>query len=339
MPTTHASPKGLDLARALFETCRSDLFSALPEEVTAVLAAGLVGEGSECFGFDDAVSRDHDWGPAFCLWLPEEDLGRHAATIERALEVLPLEFSGFPVRMAAAQRNERVGPLSIERFYARFLRVPHVPRTWQEWHAIPEHHYAVCTNGAVFLDQLATRGDRHPYAERPVTSLTTIRNSLLRYYPDDLRLKKIAARCALMAQSGQYNLLRSLKRDDPLTATLCAARFAEQACMLAHHLARRFTPFYKWVAPSAAHVSPLGEQIAQRLRTLLGTLPAFEQGTTDDAFGRMEALVEEICVACITELHAQDLSDATDGWLMEHASNVQSRIETPELARAPVFSG
>ena len=64
---------GLELSRAFYSACRPALVAAIPD-IMAQAAAGLVGEGSECLGCDDATSQDHDFGAAFCLWLPREVL-------------------------------------------------------------------------------------------------------------------------------------------------------------------------------------------------------------------------------------------------------------------------
>lgn len=128
--------RGLELSRKFYEECGKKLIASELAELEGQIAAGLVGEGSECFGFDDDISRDHDWGPAFCLWLPEDVLVANAERIEKALSGLPESFEGFRVRMKPEDRMGRVGPMPIEGFYRRFLNVPSCPKTLGECHSL-----------------------------------------------------------------------------------------------------------------------------------------------------------------------------------------------------------
>ena len=64
---------GLVLSQAYYrQACLPILREKLPE-CLGRMAVGLVGEGSECFGWDDDISRDHSWGPRIFFWLTSED--------------------------------------------------------------------------------------------------------------------------------------------------------------------------------------------------------------------------------------------------------------------------
>ena len=64
--------KGLDLARAFYEEYGLPMLEEQFSDVLDKIAIGLTGSGSECYGYDDEISQDHDFEPGFCIFLPEE---------------------------------------------------------------------------------------------------------------------------------------------------------------------------------------------------------------------------------------------------------------------------
>ena len=86
--------KGLELCEKYYrEAAREELWQHFPD-VMPRAAAGLAGEGSECLGFDDEISRDHDFGPSFCIWLTEADYADYGAEMSAFYRSLPGSFDG-----------------------------------------------------------------------------------------------------------------------------------------------------------------------------------------------------------------------------------------------------
>jgi tetratricopeptide (TPR) repeat protein len=287
--------QGLELARRYFETYRGELLANLAP-VAQRIAVGLVGHGSECFGFDDALSRDHDFGPGFCVWLSDEDYAAFGAQLQTGYAHLPREFAGVPPRRASPRSGQRVGVFRIGDFYRSFLGAPQLPVSEADWLQIPEEALACACNGAVFRD--------------PLGAFSSIRNALLAYYPDGILRRTLAQAIASMAQSGQYNLPRALGRNEPAAALLAQADFLRHTCAAIHVLNRRYTPPPKWLHRSVASLP--------RLAGLHAPLARLAQAAPADA----AAIVEELCAVVLAEVMAQGFSQPGSDFLEAHVDTI-----------------
>jgi hypothetical protein len=65
-----SEPTGLELARLYADKVVVPLLAAHHPGLPS--AIGRLGSGSDVLGFDDAMSRDHDWGLRLSLFVPAD---------------------------------------------------------------------------------------------------------------------------------------------------------------------------------------------------------------------------------------------------------------------------
>ncbi len=307
--------RGLELAERYFEEVGLPMLRRRFVPYLDRTAAGLVGDGSECFGFDDSISRDHDWGPGFCLWLSKPDHDEIGGRLQAALDELPQVFEGFGPRQTSKWGDERVGVFEISAFYRRFLGLERPPEDLDTWLLLPETSLAVCTNGKVFRD--------------PLGEFTEWRETLMAFYPEDVRRKKIAGRCMTIGQAGQYNLPRCVRRGEHFAAQYAETKFCADVISLVFLLNKRYMPFYKWMHRAVRDLFVLGAWVHDRIAALI----------SERDVSRKENRVEEICEALILELGRQGLSDHPSTFLPDHGPVVQERIRDASLRARNVWVG
>jgi len=310
--------QGLELSKAFFEAYGRPMLETEFPELLPHLAAGLFGAGSECFGFDDEVSRDHDFEPGFCLFLPGEDrVDRRAAfLLERAYAKLPKEFMGFRRSMMQPVGGARHGVLRADEFFAEKIGAPDGRLTPTQWLTLPEQALAEAVNGEIYFDNAG--------------EVTAIRERIA-FYPEDVRRKKLAGALLLMAQSGQYNYNRCLAHGEEAAAQLAVGEFV-RACMQAIFLLnRRYQPYYKWAFRALRQLPDLSIE-AELLEYLLTT--GNEPETAEEKYRVIEGIAADV----IDLLMDQGLTKATCGDLEKHAYSVNDGIEDGQIRNLHILA-
>lgn len=302
---------GLELSRAFYEQHGRPMLEAAFPDLMPLVAVGLFGSGSECLGFDDAVSEDHDFEPGFCILLPEEALvdRRQAFLLERAYAKLPRAFQGHVRPVVQPVGGARRGVQRTAEFFTKTVGAPNGILDLHAWLTIPEQALLEATNGEVYHD---------PFGE-----VTRIREHLSRF-PEDVRRKRLAGQLLLMAQAGQYNVPRCLKHGEPEAAQLATVEFVKSAVSAVFLLNRRYQPYYKWTFRALRALPELAE-LAEPLGTLL-TAPDPKR-------------IESVCAAVLAAVRAQALTAAAGEDLERHAYAVNDTILDAELRNLHILAG
>lgn len=94
-----------------------------------------------------------------------------------------------------------------------------------------------------------------------------------------------------IAQAGQYNFARSLKRGEYVAANQAGAEFIDAAISMIFLLNRRYKPFYKWMHRALKDLPVLGTFSYQLLNDFI------HPATQDKA-----ALIEQLSASIIDKL-------------------------------------
>ena len=298
---------GLEIARGYYEEFGKPMLETEFSDILPFLAAGFAGSGSEHYGYDDEISRDHDFEPGFCIFLPGEDVvdRRRAFQLERAYAKLPKEYAGIKRRPLSPVGGNRNGIIRTNEFYMKLTDSANGELTAMQWLRLPDYTLAESVNGEVYFDN---------YGE-----FTGIRERLI-CMPEDIKLKRLAGNLLMMAQSGQYNFLRCIKHGEPEAAQLACVEFVNAAMKTVFLLQDRYMPYYKWSFRALRELVGTAE-LSEKLSFLL-----YGDNRDRAVVWQKYDMIEEIASDTITHLQENQLTEAICGDLEKHAYSVNDRI-------------
>lgn len=311
--------KGMVLSRDYFKEYR-DRFHDAALGIWRELTFAKVGEGSECFGLDDIVSKDHDFGPGFCVFVTRDQYESYGKQMEQIYDSLPDSFRGFtkPEKIKGAPRN---GVIVMEDFFGRILGLDEDEISYLMQHnTLPEDTFlrledwqlSTVTNGAIF--------------EGSDTVFVRIYDTLRQGYPTAVKRRRLAQMLGQICQDGQYNYERLMKRRDRFGAIWVLHSFEEEVVAFLYLINGVYAPHKKWMIKEAERLEK-GQDILELVKKLMTESPqpaSYERREPVEWIGKRNdedsilQTIDQIAEKIVKLLQAEQLTGSSDRYLEQH---------------------
>ena len=305
--------KGLEVTRRYFFEWGLPYLRNQHSQLVDRLAAGMIG-GSDSIGADDEISRDHNWGPGFSVWLMEEDYASFGAALAADLHrAVPDSFEGHGIDECFGSKAKSIRVRSMDEFFtdetSGFTQPPSDVLLWNPSHRDESHLYFM-KHGQVFHD--------------PLGEFTRRRDGFC-HWPQHALLQRLANASWQLWHYGEYNFGRVAQRGDPLAVLLCKAEFIHHAMRLCFYLEQDFVPYWKWVSYCFRQIDGVD--------SLARELDCFSQSTD---ITEQQRLIESMCAflcARVVEKGFLSASDNRDAGPLDVSAQLEaSRAELTTAA-------
>jgi hypothetical protein len=208
-------------------------------------SAGLIGTGSEILGYDDAQSRDHNWGLRLIIFLAENGFDEIKERLDRQLrKTLPHEFMGYStsfskpdergVRLSASKTSGEVDHFivfsTMRSFFKEYLSIdPNQKLEAITWLTLPQQKLLTLVRGRIFHDDLGLG--------------TIIRK--FEYYPRNVWLFILASQWEKISELEAF-VARTAVVGDELGSKILASRIVRYLMELCFLMEKKFAPYAKW---------------------------------------------------------------------------------------------
>ncbi len=305
----------IDKSRRFYENQVAPMIHSRFFEYESRIAVGLSGEGSDCFGYDDHISRDHDFGTGVCLWLTKEDFHKFGRLLSIAYNEL---VDSTPGADLTDRLRERRGVMTIDGFYSNILGTQITAEsgemTDKTWRDLDDSCLATAVNGEVFRDDPGI--------------FTAFRKKLLGFYPDRIWRERVANELHRFSASLQVNYSRCMAREDTVAAEICKVTGLQAAMELFFLLNRTYPPYYKWTYRALTEIDTKGS-FARHIEELARTdcnLQSWEhiRYMPDhlNMSDRVVVISEQIAEMLRDLLRRRNLTCLDDSYLEKHVDEV-----------------